>query len=144
MKKIINGALYSTETAKRLATWANAYSRSDFNYCTEDLYQTKSGKYFLHGEGGAMSKYSRSVGNNSWTGGEHIEPLTPAAAREWAEEHLDADTYCALFGEPEEAADGREAITLTLPAGIKRALENMRAETGKSISQIVTDMVRNA
>ena len=144
MKKIINGAKYDTTTAKRLGIWENGYSRSDFNYCSEDLYQTKSGKYFLHGEGGPMSKYSQSCGNNSWTGGQHIEPLTPAAAREWAEEHLDADAYCALFGEPEEASDGREALTLTLPSDIKRALENMRAETGKSISQIVTDMVRNA
>ncbi len=141
MKKIINGAQYNTETAKELGTWSNDHSSSDFGFCAETLYRTKAGKYFLHGRGGAMSKYSRSCGNNSWGWGEHIEPLTPSAAVKWAEENLTADEYTAIFGEPDEAADGREALNLTVPVEIKQKLLKMREDTGKSISQIITEIV---
>ena len=49
-----------------------------------------------------MSEYCEAVGNNSWTGGSKIMPLTVEEAKEWAEEHLNADTYIELFGEVEE------------------------------------------
>ena len=71
------------------------------------------------------------LGQNSWSGGEHIEPMTPNAAREWAEKNLGTDEYAAEFGEPEEAADGREALGLTVSPETKRKLEKMRSETGK-------------
>ena len=35
----------------------------------------------------------------------------------------------------EEAADGRVALNLTVPAAVKARLEQMRSETGKSISR---------
>ena len=141
MKKVINGALYNTETARLIGTYSNGGTWRDFSHFEENLYRTKAGKYFLHGEGGPMTKYAKSVGNNEWSGGEHIEPLTPAAAREWAEEHLTAEEYIKEFGEPEEAADGREAINISVPAEIKRKLERLKSETGKSISQIIVDLV---
>lgn len=141
MKKIINGALYNTDTAKLLGEWCSNYNPSDFSFCEEKLYRTKSGKYFLYGSGGPMSKYSRSIGDNNWSGGEHIEPMSPAAAREWAEEHLSADEYSEIFGEPDEAGDYREALSISVPAETKRKLEKMRENTGKSISQIIEEMV---
>ena len=49
-----------------------------------------------------MSKYCEEVGNNSWTGGEKIIPLTIKEAKRWSEKHLNADTYIELFGEVEE------------------------------------------
>ena len=74
MKKVINGALYDTETAKPLGK--DSYSNPrDFHHWKETLYRTKSGKYFLHGKGGAMTKYAVSVGLNEWCGGEKIIPL---------------------------------------------------------------------
>lgn len=87
MKKIINGKRYDTDTAEVVHDWSNGYYCNDFHYCEETLYKTKSGAYFLCGEGGAMSKYSRSLGNNSWGGGAGIEPLTPDEARKWLEDH---------------------------------------------------------
>ena len=59
MKKVIDGALYNTDTARCIGAWDNGYFRNDFNFCKEMLYKTKSGKSFLYGEGGPMSKYSR-------------------------------------------------------------------------------------
>jgi hypothetical protein len=140
MKKIIAGAVYNTETAKELGKWRNGYRGSDFQRCEETLYRTKSGKYFLDGEGGPMSKYCVNRGNST-SGGEEILPLTPQEAREWAEEKLNADEYIALFGEVEEASDGREALNLTVPADIKAKLIKMREDTGRSISQIIVDLV---
>lgn len=102
MKKIIKGRKYDTETAKELATWSNGYGVSDFKYCIETLYIKKTGEYFLYGEGGAMSKYSESCGQNCWCGGEKIIPLTVDKAKSWAERNIDADEYEEIFGEVEE------------------------------------------
>lgn len=143
MKKIINNAVYNTDTAKRIGEWDNKTLPNDLLYCAETLYKTKAGKYFLHGEGGAMSKYAVSVGNNSWTGGEHIEPLTPQTAQEWAEERLTAAEYAAEFDEPAEA-DDKVSLNLNIPASTKAKLEKMRTESGKSISALITEMVEKA
>lgn len=101
MKKIINGRKYNTETAKEVGCWSNGYPCGDFNWCQETLYKKKTGEYFLHGEGGALSNYSRDTWNGS-TGGVKIIPMTKDEAREWAENKLSCDEYEALFGEVEE------------------------------------------
>lgn len=101
MKKIINGRMYNTETATELGNFWNGLSASDFGYLSETLYRKKNGEFFLYGDGGAMTKYSYVVGNES-CGGEEIIPLTEEQAKHWAEEKLDADTYIEIFGEPEE------------------------------------------
>lgn len=103
MKKVINGKLYNTETAEELASWHNGCSYSDFNYCKETLFRSRKGAFFLHGVGGAMTRYSESCGNNARCEGEGIVPLTIEEAKEWAEEHLSGDKYIEIFGEPEEA-----------------------------------------
>jgi hypothetical protein len=139
MKKIIEGALYNTETAREIGHAEPAgYDTRDFSYYCETLYKTKAGKYFLHGEGGGNSKYGEWHGNSGGPG-EEIRPYTPADASEWAEENLDADDYAAEFGEPEEAAEGREALNISVPRELKIKLERMRSETGKSISQIIEE-----
>lgn len=101
MKKIINGKLYNTETASCVGSYQYSYP-GDFGYWYEALYKKKSGEYFLHGEGGANSKYMREVGQNEWSGGEVINRLTVDEAKEWAEQYISADEYIAEFGEPKE------------------------------------------
>ena len=49
-----------------------------------------------------MSKYSRKIGQNEWSGGEKIHPLTLREAQKWVEEHLDAEEYEQVFGLVEE------------------------------------------
>jgi hypothetical protein len=102
MKKIINGKLYNTETAQLIASYSNTGDTRDFSRFSEELYQKKTGEYFLYGEGGPMTKYSRSCGQNSWSGDENIEPLTDTAAKAWAEEYMDADDFMGVFGPVEE------------------------------------------
>lgn len=139
MKKVINGALYNTETAQELGNIEPAgYNRSDFSYFCETLYRTKSGKYFLHGEGHGNSRYGEWHGNTGgW--GEQIRPYTPEEARAWAEKHLTAEEYAGAFGEPEEASDTKTILNISISAELKAKLIRMREETGMSISQIIED-----
>ena len=96
MKKILGGKKYNTETAHRVGECWNGGT------CSETLYRKRTGEYFLYGEGGPMSKYSVSYGDNEWGYGQEIQPLTVDEAKEWAEEHLDADEYEQEFGVVEE------------------------------------------
>jgi len=90
MKKIINGKRYDTKKAVLIGSYE--YSNpGDFNYISESLYVTPISKsYFLAGEGGANTKYRQSVSQNTWSGGELIQPLSREDAFEWAQEYLSA------------------------------------------------------
>lgn len=103
MKKIIDGKLYNTATATIIAEYWNGLGSSDFRNISEELYRTKKGKFFIAGNGGPMTKYSESCGDNSRCGGEKIIPLSESEAREWLEEHGTTEDYIATFGEPPEA-----------------------------------------
>ena len=139
MKKIINGKVYDTTTAKRVGHWDNGYYTSDFNYCAEELYQKKTGEFFLYGEGGALSGYASRSGNSSGYG-ESIEPLTFKAAQKWAEDRLDGDEYCEIFGEPdEEAEDVTLGVRVSAAAAAK--LKRLSAETGKPQNKIIEDLI---
>lgn len=98
MKKVINGKIYNTETAERIANWDNGVYGGDFNTCDETLYKTSKGAFFVHGEGGAMSRWGESVGYNGRVAGSGIEALTTSEALEWCENHgVDADTFAEHF-----------------------------------------------
>jgi hypothetical protein len=94
MKKVLDGKRFDTEKAVFIGNADNlnkgVSSCSDFNYWDADLYVTpKSKQYFLHGEGGPMTRWSKPAGNNSWSGGEDILPMSKEEAFEWAQEYLD-------------------------------------------------------
>jgi hypothetical protein len=139
MKKVINGAVYNTESAQKLGSIEPAgYNHNDYNYWCETLYRTKAGKYFVHGEGHGNSRYGEWHGNTGgW--GEQIRPYTPEEARKWAEENLGADEYSAIFGEPDEASDDKEALKIYITVGTKAKLNRLKEEAGKSISQIIEE-----
>lgn len=141
MRKIINSKLYDTDTAKELGSWSNGGGWSDFSHMCETLYRKRTGEFFLHGEGGPMTKYAESTGQNSWSGGEKIIPLTIASARKWAEENLTADEYADIFGMPDE---GAEKITLCvqLPADLDALIRAGAAESAKSITAFVEQILR--
>jgi hypothetical protein len=103
MKKIINGLRYDSEKAVEIGFYSNinkgATSHRDFNWWEATLYKTKrSGRYFIVGEGGAMSRFSQSTGQNSWSGGIDLIPMTKEQALEWAEQFLDPDEVEEHFG----------------------------------------------
>lgn len=133
MKKIINGKVYDTNTAREMGMDCGG---DGFSHWCERLYQKRTGEFFLHGEGGPMTKYARTVGQNSWTGGEQIMPLSVKAAREWVEEHLDADDYEKIFGLPDE--DAEDAVLYAkIPAQLMARLKARAAEESTSVTELV-------
>ena len=136
MKKIINGKVYDTDKAHELYI-DNYGSRRDFSFWYEALYQKRTGEYFLYGEGGPASKYAVSVGQNQWSGGEKIIPLSPDAARQWAEEHMDADDYEALFDTPDEGDDTKVTISAQIPTPLINGARRMAYEDGVSLTTVI-------
>jgi len=98
MKKIINGKSYNTDTAEIIASFENGLGSRDFRNYSEELYKTKKGNYFLAGEGGAMTKYSRPVGNMT-DGGSDIFVLSKTEAIEWLERHGETEALEKYFAD---------------------------------------------
>ena len=143
MKMIIRNKIYNTATARELGM--DSYSNpGDFHYWRETLFQKRTGEYFLYGEGGPMSHYARSVGQNEWAGGEKIFPLSPDKARAWAEKHLDADEYIKLFGEPEESSDERVTLCVKIQVDIDTLIRRQAAERGISLSAFINEALAKA
>lgn len=136
MQKIINGKKYDTGTAAEVAEWHNIPDVTDFEYCSETLYRKRTGEYFLHGEGGARSRYAVSHGNNEWGGGESIEPLTYEAARRWAEEHMGAEAYEAEFGEVSEDG-GMVAATFRISESTRAKIQREASRRGITQGEVI-------
>ena len=85
MKRVIDGNAYDTDAADVVAMWSNGRGAPDSRWCAEILYRQKqSGRFFLHGEGGPLSRYSRKDGNTS-IGAEAIFPCSRNEAQWWCE-----------------------------------------------------------
>ena len=141
MKKIIKGKVYDTNTARLRGDYYSPGSYRDFSHYEEHLYQKKTGEFFLHGEGGPMTKYAETVGMNEWSGGERIIPLDYNAAREWAEEHLEADEYEEIFGVVEEN-EGKMTATISVNIGIWEAAKRTASSRGIGISEYIESLIR--
>lgn len=140
MKKIINGRKYDTATAREVAEWTGDFSRRDFRWTHEVLYQKRTGEYFIYGEGGPESKYAVAYGDGGCQGGRRIVPLSYESARSWAEENLSPDDYEAEFGECSE--DGSTSpIMLNLPTSARAALDREASRTGRSRAAIVAALI---
>ena len=97
MKQVIDGKLYDTETAEKIEVFDNGLARSDFHSLSETLYKTKSGRFFLVGEGGALTRWFQPIGNGRG-GGSGIQALSAGEALEWCETHrVDADVIAQHF-----------------------------------------------
>ncbi len=139
MKKIIDNKRYDTESAKFIgsADWGQPGS---FEHCEEDLYRKRTGEYFLHGFGGPQSKYAESRGQNEWSGGEQITPLSLESASEWAQANLSADEYESAFG-PVSEDDGDVLIGVRISANAKRVLDLESSRTGKTQAAIIDALI---
>jgi hypothetical protein len=75
MKKIINGKLCNTESAKQIA-FKFAGEFGDVHGYEERLFITKTKQHFLYGTGGSDSPYPKPL----------IKLLTSKQAKEWEKE----------------------------------------------------------
>lgn len=135
MKKIIKNKLYNTATAREVGYYQYSYP-SDFNWYRETLYCKRTGEYFLHGEGGGLSHYAETVGQNEWTGGEKIIPMAYESARAWAEKKLEPDEYEAEFGEVTED-DSRTVMSVSIQSAIADRIRKEAQEKGMSVSALI-------
>jgi hypothetical protein len=108
VQKLIDGKRYDTEKAECIGEYDNigegADSKSDFKWWEAGLYVTRSGNYFLAGEGGPMSLFARPAGGSSRSGGSDIRPMEKEEAFQWAQRHLKVTTVEAHFGDMIEDA----------------------------------------
>lgn len=143
MKKIIKSKLYNTETAVCVGAWGNGVPPGDLDFLSESLYRKKTGEYFLHGAGGARTCYACAVGENNWAGGEEIRPLSYEAAREWAEQRLDADAYQAAFGAvPDD--DRSRVMTCTVSVGAYEAAKRAASKAGIGLGAYIERLIMEA
>lgn len=99
MRKIINGKRYNTETATEICDCSpSGYYYGDFRYEDTKLYRTKRGNWFLAGNGGALSRWSRPMGQNGSVGGSGIEPLDTDEARSYLEKYGESEDIEKYFG----------------------------------------------
>lgn len=140
MKKVINGKVYDTNTAKKRGEYEPNPYKSDFNWFCEELYQKKTGEFFLYGDGNANSPYSKSCGQNEWCGSEAIIPMSYESAREWAEKHLSGDEYISIFGDPEESAE-KTALNLYIRKTTAEKLKQAAAKAGVTVSEYIEGLI---
>ena len=96
MKRIIQGKIYNTDTATFIGNYV-CFIRGDFRHEDTDLFKTKTGAWFIGGEGGPLSRWSQPCGNGQ-RGGSGIEVMTTAEALAWAEfAGIDADVIAEHF-----------------------------------------------
>ena len=140
MKKIIDGKVYNTETATCVGEWSNGYYCNDFKCESEELYQKKNGEFFLYGEGGPMSSYAEYTGNQSWSGGSSISPITSKEAYDWAMEKLSANKFEEIFGTMSED-DTNHLLVVTIPEEVYQSLKSKATTNNKKVSEILTELV---
>lgn len=139
MKKVINGKVYDTDTAREVGCFDSGAGDRPFGW-SETLYVKRTGEYFLFGEGGPGSKYSVRTGINESTGITKIFPLAYDEARKWAEDNLGGDEYIAEFGAIAE--DGTNAkLTLYLPASTIERAKRKVAQDGTTLSAYVEALI---
>ncbi|MHC5373571.1 hypothetical protein ACYSNU_07180 [Enterococcus sp. LJL120] len=96
MEKIIEGKIYSTETAILIADWSYGY-RNDAKYIHEELYLSKKGQWFIFGEGESSSDYGLQVATGTFSSSEKLYLVDEEDAKDFLEEHGDADIYQKYF-----------------------------------------------
>lgn len=125
MKKIINGKVYSTDTAKQIG-YDNDNPTGNWE---ETLYQKKTGEFFVQHW-------------DAWNGG-CINPISFKEAQKWLEEHGSAEQYAEVFGEPdEEAGDVLLGIRVSAVAAAK--LKRIAAENGVTQSALLDKWIIEA
>ncbi len=140
MQTIIRGKKYDTDTAKEVCCYSNNLPFGDFDWIQETLYVKRTGEYFLHGKGGARSKYAKADGD-FMGGGSEIIPLSEKEAQSFVEENGDTETYEKFFG---EVSEGETRTTIILSEATKKKLQQLALEKRVSISQIVEKLIENA
>jgi hypothetical protein len=142
MKRIIDGITYNTDTATFLCgIECSTEYQNDLDWHDTSLYLTRTGRFFLQGEGNACSMWARAIGSGSKTGGEGILPCTPEEAREHLERADEWEEIERLF--PKDRDDRGDEIddevrsTLRLPRSLQQRVSDAAAAKCQSVNAYV-------
>ena len=131
MKKILNGRVYDTETATLIGKKDNGDSAASLWFSEIELYRKKTGEYFTY-----LSRCGGGIDASH-----PISPVSYDAAKEWAEKNLSADIFIAEFGKPDESNDEKQKLNLNLSAKSINKIKRLSQIQGKSVSQIIDDII---
>lgn len=120
MIKYIDGKKYNSDTGKKVGSWSN----QDIE---ETLQKNKSGAYFIYGKGGAF--------------GEYIVAQTFDDAQTWAKKYLSDADYSKEFEIGTEDDDLKIHISPYISPKAKKILDIKVSKTGKSVSEIVNELI---
>lgn len=141
MKKILNGKVYDTDTARCVGAWSSSDDPRAFQYVEETLFRKKNGEFFLHGFGGPASVYRVATSENSWQSGERIIPLAYDQAAQWAENHITAEQYEAAFG-PIQEDGSRINAHISISAGVWDAAKREASRRGMNVSELTEELLK--
>jgi len=102
MRRIINGKRYDTDKAIAVGGYDHgSYPGSgDFSHWSATLYKTpRSGRFFLVGEGGAMTMFATHYPDGMSGGGERLLEMSVEEALDWAERYLPTETIEEHFAD---------------------------------------------
>lgn len=125
MKKIINGRLYDTDTAKEVG-YDNDNPTGNWS---ETLYKKRTGEFFI-------SHW------DAWNG-DYIEPISYSEAKNWMEDHGSVDEYAALFGIPDEDAESN-TLCIRISAAAAAKLRKDAAMDSTTISKFIENLILNS
>ncbi len=130
MKRVINGAVYNTESAIYIGIYNSRKELDDMRRFTEELYRTRSGKFFLLLSGARNPQYHTKRNEPK------IVSLAFEEAQNWVKEKLSPEQFQTLFGLPEHP-EKKQNMHISLSAKTVHLLNQKRAETGTSISELI-------
>ena len=87
-----------------------------------------------------MTRYAEAEGQNSWSGGRRIMPMSYDEAKKWAEENLDADEYESIFGAIDESG-AKMTVTLSIDSGKWESAKREAAKRGIGISEYIESLL---
>lgn len=132
MKKNINNKVYNTDTANIIGRIESETSDSD-HYFAEELYQKKTGEFFIHGFGNKLSKYGKFE-----TGDEKIVPISYETAESWAKEHLEALEYNKIF---QEKSNKKTIKTISIRDDIYQKGKMIAVKRRISFSELIENLI---
>jgi len=101
MRKVIKYSVYDTDKARKIGQYKNLRYSTDFVEVLETLYQSRSGKYFVHAKAvdmdGNLEDGMAVLFANKTPEPQRIFPLSAEQAKHYAQEKLSEDEYKKLY-----------------------------------------------
>ena len=95
MIRIIDGKRYNSETAEEICFAGNNLNPTDFRNLNAWLFRTEKGAWFIHGVGGASSRFSHNTGNGR-CGAEDLQVVTAEDAQAFLEARVPHEPVRAI------------------------------------------------